>query len=58
MAKRRENAVADSITKKLKQVQKATSNGAKPRAKKKTDAGRGNLVVVIVLENKLYQVDR
>lgn len=39
MAKRRENALTDSITKKLKQVQKASSNSAKPRAKKKTDAG-------------------
>lgn len=49
MAKRRENVVTDSVTKKLKQVQKATSNGAKPRAKKKTDAGRRNLVVVVVV---------
>lgn len=44
MAKRRESAVTDSITKKLKQVQKASNNGAKPRAKKKTDAGKRNLL--------------
>lgn len=53
MAKRRENAVTDSNTKKLKQVQKATSNGAKPRAKKKTDAGRRNLVVVVIVLNNI-----
>ncbi|KAL7399454.1 hypothetical protein ABVT39_024489 [Epinephelus coioides] len=40
MAKRRESAETEADTKKLKQVLKAKSNGAKARAKKK-DAGNG-----------------
>lgn len=44
MAKRRECAVTEADTKKLKQVLKTKSNGAKGRAKAK-DAGMKHLAV-------------
>lgn len=44
MAKRRQCAVTEADTKKLKQVLKTKSNGAKERAKE-TDAGMKHLAI-------------